>query len=61
MISKHSSFTKSALKSSCLTPLPSSYISPRLKQPVPLFKSSGPDGIHVNVLRDCSDFDVICT
>ena len=23
-----------------------------------LFKSSGPDGIHVNVLRDCLDFDV---
>jgi hypothetical protein len=25
----------SALKSSCLTPLPFSYITPRLKQPVP--------------------------
>ena len=23
-----------------------------------LFKSSGPDGIHVNVLRNCLDFDV---
>ena len=23
-----------------------------------LFKSSGPDGIHVNVLRNCFDFDV---
>jgi TPR repeat protein len=28
-----------ALKSSCLTPLPSSYINPRLEQPLPSFKS----------------------
>jgi hypothetical protein len=28
----------SALKSSCLTPLPSSYINPRLEQPRPAFK-----------------------
>jgi TPR repeat protein len=29
----------SALKLSCLTPLPSLYINPRSEQPVPLFKS----------------------
>jgi TPR repeat protein len=28
-----------ALKSSCLTPLPSSYENPRLEQPLPSFKS----------------------
>jgi TPR repeat protein len=45
MISRQSSFTKT-LKSSCLTPLPFSYISPRLEQPPLKFKSHDGSGCY---------------
>jgi hypothetical protein len=50
----------SALKSSCLTPLPSSYISPRLEQPLPSFKSHEGKGVKQDDSKAVKFYQKVC-